>query len=97
MSDDEDKKEEQKKKEAEEKEKKAKRSAASSGKKPHINKPTSKKYKFYKIEGDEITRGKSCPRCGPGIFLMQAKDRVYCGKCHFTEFVSKEKVEEKKE
>ncbi|MDP1729311.1 MAG: 30S ribosomal protein S27ae [archaeon] len=51
--------------------------------------PTSKKYKFYAIEGDTVKRGKSCPRCGPGIFLMMAKDRVYCGKCHFTEFVSK--------
>jgi small subunit ribosomal protein S27Ae len=51
------------------------------------NKPTSKKYKFYKIESDgSIKRDKYCPRCGPGIFLMKAKDRIYCGKCHFTEF-----------
>jgi small subunit ribosomal protein S27Ae len=50
------------------------------------NKPTSKKYKFYKIEGDSVKRDKYCPRCGPGIFLMKAKDRIYCGKCHFTEF-----------
>jgi len=53
------------------------------------NKPTSKKYKFYKIDGDSIKREKYCPRCGPGIFLMKAKDRLYCGKCHWTEFVSK--------
>jgi small subunit ribosomal protein S27Ae len=58
------------------------------GKKPHKNKPTSEKWKMYKIEGEKITRKKTCPRCGPGIFLMQAKDRIYCGKCHFTEFVS---------
>jgi small subunit ribosomal protein S27Ae len=50
------------------------------------NRPTSKKYKFYKIEGDVLKREKSCPRCGPGIFLMNAKDRMYCGKCHWTEF-----------
>ncbi len=53
------------------------------------NKPTSKKYKFYKIEGDTVKRGKFCPRCGPGIFLMIAKDRSYCGKCHFTSFETK--------
>ena len=70
--------------------------AIKKGKKPHKNKPTSKKYKKYTIEGDQITkRAKTCPRCGPGIFLMQANNRVYCGKCHYTEFTSK-KVEEKK-
>ncbi|HUS48948.1 MAG TPA: 30S ribosomal protein S27ae, partial [Candidatus Paceibacterota bacterium] len=52
------------------------------------NKPTSKKYKFYKIDGDKITREKNCPRCGAGVFLMKAKNRLYCGKCHLTEFIS---------
>ncbi len=55
------------------------------------NKPTSTKYKFYTITGDTVKRGKYCPRCGPGVFLMNAKDRLYCGKCHFTEFTSKSK------
>jgi len=55
------------------------------------SRPTSKKYKFYKIEGENVKREKSCPRCGPGIFLMQAKDRIYCGKCHWTEFTTKSK------
>ncbi len=59
------------------------------GKKEHKNKPTSKKYSKYKIEGSTIKREKTCPRCGPGIFLMTAKDRVYCGKCHYSEFMSK--------
>ena len=70
------------------------------GKKPHKNKPTSKKYKKFKIEGDKIVRERVCPRCGPGIFLMKTKDRSYCGKCHYTEFESKKKEvesEEKKE
>ena len=58
-------------------------------------KPTSKKYKFYKIDGDKITRERHCPRCGPAIFLMKADNRVYCGKCHYTEF--KGKKEEKQE
>jgi small subunit ribosomal protein S27Ae len=66
------------------------------GKKPHKNKPTSKKYTKYKIEGDKITRGKSCPRCGSGIFLLEAKDRVYCGKCHYCEFMAKNKSENQK-
>jgi len=64
------------------------------GKKPHKNKPTSKKYTMYKIDGDKITRAPTCPRCGPGIFLMNKEDRQYCGKCHYTEFKLKEKATE---
>lgn len=61
------------------------------------NKPTSKKYKFYKIEGDKIvSKEKSCPRCGAGVFLMKAKNRLYCGRCHYTEFFSKNKEKEEK-
>jgi small subunit ribosomal protein S27Ae len=73
------------------------------GKKPHKNKPTSKKYSKYAVEGDKISlKGKYCPRCGPGTFLMESKDRKYCGKCHYSEFEGKpkpveEKTEEKKE
>ncbi len=59
------------------------------GKKPHKNKPTSKKYSLYKIEGDKISRArKSCPRCGAGTFLANHKGRLYCGSCHYTEFES---------
>jgi small subunit ribosomal protein S27Ae len=65
--------------------------AEKKGKKKHVNKPTSKKYKKYKIEGNKIIRERFCPRCGPGIFLMVSKNRAYCGKCHYTEFMSKEK------
>ena len=56
------------------------------GKKPHKNKPTSKKYGMY--QGGKTTR-KNCPRCGPGVFLADHKDRLYCGNCHYTEFVRK--------
>lgn len=59
------------------------------GKKKHVNKPTSEKWTKYKVEGGKVSRERSCPRCGPGIFLMQADNRVYCGKCHFTEFKAK--------
>ncbi|MAG02486.1 30S ribosomal protein S27ae [Candidatus Pacearchaeota archaeon] len=61
------------------------------GKKAAKNKPTSKKYTKYKIDGDKITKEKSCTRCGPGIFLMKTNNRLYCGKCHYTEFLSEKK------
>ena len=61
------------------------------GKKPHKNKPTYKKYTKYKIEGDKIvSRGKTCPRCGPGVFVMMASNRFYCGKCRYTEYIKRE-------
>ncbi len=59
------------------------------GKKKHKNKQTSQKYKHYTIKGDEIVKGKSCPRCGPGIFLANHKNRLFCGKCRYTEFTDK--------
>ena len=66
------------------------------GKKPHKNKPTSKKYSKYKIEGNKITKERFCPRCGPGIFLSKSQGKFYCGKCHYSEFESKkEQVKEK--
>ena len=75
--------------------------AEAKGKKPHKNKPTSKKYTMYKIEGDKIiSREKTCPRCGAGVFLMKANNRLYCGRCHYTEFFGKKegkKEEGKKE
>jgi len=60
------------------------------GKKPHKNQPTSKKYSHYKVEGEKVVRNlQFCPRCGPGVFLMKANNRVYCGKCHYSEFEGK--------
>ncbi len=56
------------------------------GKKPHKNNKPSQRYKKYTLEDGKLKRAPTCPRCGPGIFLMVAKDRVYCGKCHYTEF-----------
>ena len=54
---------------------------------------SSKKYAKYTIEGDKVTSKGSCPKCGPGIFLGVHKDRLYCGKCHYTEMKSTEKKE----
>jgi small subunit ribosomal protein S27Ae len=59
------------------------------GKRKRKNMPTSEKWKKYKIEGDKIIKDRFCPRCGPGIFLAKTKDRMYCGKCHLTEFIGK--------
>jgi len=55
-----------------------------------------KKIDFFKVEGDNINRfRKHCPKCGPGIFLAEHKDRFSCGNCGYTEFKSggkKEKI-----
>ncbi len=47
----------------------------------------SKRYELYESEGGEVDRlRKSCPRCGPGIFLADHGERLACGKCGYTEF-----------
>lgn len=71
-----------------------KKKSVKKGKKPHKNKPTSKKYSKYKIEGEKISRSaKFCPRCGPGVFLAHSQGKLYCGKCHYSEFEGKSKEE----
>ena len=77
----------EKEKPVEEKKKKERR-----GKKPHKNQPSSKRWKMYKVSDGKLAREKFCPRCGPGIFLMKADNRLYCGKCHYTSF-DKEEIE----
>jgi small subunit ribosomal protein S27Ae len=42
---------------------------------------------YYKIDGGKLVRlRKSCPKCGPGVFLAQHKDRTSCGRCGYAEF-----------
>ena len=53
------------------------------------NKVVSKKYSKYKVVEGKLQRSKSCPKCGPGFFLGQHKDRLYCGSCHYTQFSTK--------
>jgi small subunit ribosomal protein S27Ae len=62
---------------------------AKGGKKAHKNKPTSTKYKHYKIDGAKLTRAPFCPRCGPGVFLANRDNRMHCGRCNYTEFGKK--------
>ena len=77
-------------KEEKEEKKVEKKATERKGKKPHKNKPTGKKYSYYKVDGTEAKKLKKfCPRCGPGVFLAEHKGRLYCGKCHYTEFEKK--------
>jgi len=47
-----------------------------------------KKIEFFKVEGNKITRvSRHCPKCGPGVFLGNHKNRLSCGKCGYTEFI----------
>lgn len=55
-----------------------------------------KKIEFFKVEGDRINRiRKHCPKCGPGVFLAEHKNRFSCGRCGYTEFKSTGKKEVK--
>ncbi|MFA4887583.1 MAG: 30S ribosomal protein S27ae [Candidatus Nanoarchaeia archaeon] len=50
--------------------------------KPHS---PSERWKKYKFSSGKVERGKTCPKCGPGMFLAVHKDRVTCGKCGYME------------
>ena len=53
-----------------------------------------KKIEFFKVEGNKINRiRRHCPKCGPGVFIAEHKDRFSCGKCGYTEFKSGGKKE----
>lgn len=57
-------------------------------------KPGSKVYTLYEVSGDTLKRkNKTCPKCGPSVFLAAHKDRLACGKCDYTEFLKKESKE----
>ncbi|MFH0859737.1 MAG: 30S ribosomal protein S27ae [Candidatus Altiarchaeota archaeon] len=60
----------------------------------------SKKWKLYNVK-DKLERlNKSCPKCGPGVFMAKHKDRLSCGKCGYSEFMKSQegtaKAEKKK-
>lgn len=49
-------------------------------------KKTSSKYKNYKVESGKLSRKNStCPKCGPGVFMAEHKERKTCGKCGYME------------
>ncbi|MGQ9788281.1 MAG: 30S ribosomal protein S27ae [Candidatus Hadarchaeaceae archaeon] len=42
---------------------------------------------LYKLEGKTVKRQRpQCPRCGPGVFMADHKNRWSCGKCGYTDF-----------
>lgn len=42
---------------------------------------------YYKVEDGKLVRThKSCPKCGPGVFMAKHEGRNACGKCGYTEF-----------
>lgn len=46
----------------------------------------SHRYKSYEKKGDKVERkNQFCPKCGPGIFMANHKDRRTCGKCGYME------------
>jgi len=49
-----------------------------------------KSYKVHKIYTNGKAKNKACPKCGQGFFLAQHKDRITCGKCHYSEFSKKQ-------
>lgn len=41
---------------------------------------------MYEVSGDQLKRkNKTCPKCGPGVFMANHKDRLSCGKCNYSE------------
>ena len=45
-------------------------------------KKSSQKYKLYE---NGKAKNKSCPKCGPGVFMAEHKDRLVCGACKYVE------------
>lgn len=57
------------------------------GKKPKKKKEKKKKATYYEIKGNSVERKKQfCPKCGPGVFIAEHKDRFVCGKCSYTKW-----------
>ena len=57
---------------------------------PEKKKSPAGKRALYEVKGTTLTRKKkACPKCGPGVFLADHKDRTSCGKCGYTEFKAK--------
>lgn len=41
-------------------------------------------YFYHEGKGNVTQNRKTCPSCGPGVFMAQHWDRYYCGSCHTT-------------
>ncbi|MCX6798960.1 MAG: 30S ribosomal protein S27ae, partial [Candidatus Diapherotrites archaeon] len=61
------------------------------GKKQRKKHPKHLKSTLYTVDGNSAVRKRqACPKCGPGIFMAEHKERVSCGKCGYTEWRRKE-------
>jgi len=49
-------------------------------------KPKAHQSQVWKCYNKGKLKNKSCPKCGPGVFMAQHKDRMTCGKCGYSEF-----------
>jgi small subunit ribosomal protein S27Ae len=51
-------------------------------------KESQKRSELYSVDeqGKISTMRRHCPRCNPGVFMGEHKDRFACGKCGYTEF-----------
>lgn len=68
-----------------------KKAGAKKGAKVKTKKPAKKLHTLYNISGESIERkNRSCPKCGPGMFLGKHANRLVCGKCKYVEIVRKE-------
>lgn len=67
------------------------------GKKKAKPKKPSQRWKKYRIEGEKVVAEQFCPRCGHGIFLAKSANRIYCGKCHYTEFLQQAQAKKAEE
>ncbi|MEM1514343.1 MAG: 30S ribosomal protein S27ae [Candidatus Thermoplasmatota archaeon] len=45
------------------------------------------KREIYEVkDGKVVRKRKECPKCGPGVFMAEHKNRRSCGGCGYTEF-----------
>ena len=52
-------------------------------------KEKNKIWEKYEIKDGKLIRKKRfCPRCGPGTFMAEHKERYTCGKCSYIEYKS---------
>ncbi len=41
---------------------------------------------MFDVSGDTLKKkNRTCPKCGPGVYMANHKDRATCGKCGFME------------
>ena len=56
-------------------------------------KKKTKKGDYYEVSEGKIKRKRTpCPKCGPGVFMAEHKDRLHCGRCGYTIMKSEKKA-----